>query len=76
LSTQVAAAQAAGFPHGVSVPFFSNAPPGSRSAPVSIAEAAFEIRQTGNRPNHYTVILPNPVTPETTTIFNKIFVPR
>ena len=55
-------AQAAGFPHGVSV--LSKLPPG-RSASVAVradVEAHFPVIKTGSNPYHYTVVLPQPVT--------------
>ncbi len=64
------------FPYGVSVIYkerISGSDKKNRYAPVAEAEAAFQIEQTGNNPRHYTVHLPNPVTPESAARFNSIF---
>lgn len=76
LRTDVALAEANGFPYGVSVLLFNSAPLGSRSSPIPIATAAFEIQKTGNRPNHYTVVFPKPLNQSTVNLFNTIFIPR
>ena len=80
LGTQAAAAEAAGLPHGVSTRLVTRVSAsllvGNRIAPLSVVEAQFPVVQTGANPNHYTVVLPKPVTEETAEIFNGIFVPR
>ena len=67
------------YPYGVSV-FLKRRISGSdkrhRSATVLEAQAAFQIEQTGSRPDHYTVRLPNPVTPEAAAKFNSVFKPK
>jgi hypothetical protein len=36
-------------------------------------EKVFEVVKTGKDPDHYTVILPNPMTKEATDAFNELF---
>ncbi|HEX8267285.1 MAG TPA: RHS repeat-associated core domain-containing protein [Pyrinomonadaceae bacterium] len=78
LRTQAEAAEASGYPYGVSV--FLLTPPiratDARQAPVPIVNGAFEVRRTGSRPNHYTVIFPKPLTQDTVNLFNTVFSPR
>lgn len=78
LRTQAEAAESSGYPYGVSV--FLLTPPiratGARQAPVPEANGAFEVRRTGTRPNHYTVIFPKPLTQDTVNLFNTVFRPR
>ena len=62
--------------HGVSVSTNPVAKTGQtvRCATCSEVETAgFKFTKTGNDPNHYTVELPKPVTPEIVRIWNEIF---
>jgi RHS repeat-associated protein len=70
-------AEQAGFPHGVSV---STTKPPAGTACSSASCAALEARgmkvrstPTRNDPNHHTVELPKPVTPEAARAFNEAF---
>lgn len=79
LATQAAKAEAAGFPHGVSTkqvnkPSSSDLS-GGKIANKSDVENVFEVKQTGNKASHHTVVLPKPVTQETANYFNNIFKP-
>jgi RHS repeat-associated protein len=78
LGAQAAKAEADGFPHGVSTrlkPRISGSDLRHRFAPLSAVQMVFEVRQTGNDPRHYTVILPNPVTDAAAAQFNSLFKP-
>jgi RHS repeat-associated protein len=73
LEEDASAAEAAGFPHGVSV--LSKLPPG-RSASSAVranVEAQFAVVKTGKNPYHYTVVLPKPVTEKDAATFNALF---
>jgi|GEM_PF-1610345 len=72
LEAQATKAEAAGFPHGVSV----SSKPLDRTCGVakcSEVEKHFPVTKTGNNPNHYTVELPKPVTREAADTFNGLF---
>ena len=78
LRSQAEAAEAAGYPYGVST-FLLTPPikvPDARTAPVPIVEGTFEVRKTGNKPNHYTIVFPKPLTQQTVDLFNTVFKPR
>ena len=67
-------AQASGFPFGVSV--LDRRP--SRTTDYSTAntsdvEQYFHIAKTGRNPHHYTITLPDPVTPEAASRYNQLF---
>jgi len=46
-----------------------------RMADVADVQAVFRVEKTGPGVNHYTVVLPNPVTDEVTELFNNVFKP-
>ena len=72
LGNKAAEAEAAGFPHGVSV---SSKPlDGRKCAVASCSEVKkqFKVTKTGRDPNHYTVELPKPVTKEVAEKFNSL----
>jgi hypothetical protein len=79
LAKKAQEAENAGFPHGVSV-MLKDKIQGSdlthKSALKSTVEEFFEVKQTGNKPRHHTVILPKPVTSEVAQQFNKVFKPK
>lgn len=66
-------AEKAGLPHGVSTT--TNPKPGQpgSTASKSDVEKHFPVQQTGNAPNHHTVVLPKPVTQQIADLFNKLF---
>ena len=78
LGKGAAAAEAAGFPHGVSVRDFEDVtkvrhPDGFGYATADeLADAGFDVEKTGGK-RHYTVRLPRPVTPAVADAFNKVF---
>jgi hypothetical protein len=79
LGKQASKAEAAGFPHGVStklVDKIKGSDKAHKSALKSVVEKAFEVKQTGNRPEHHTVLLPKPVTDDVAKKFNMIFLPK
>jgi hypothetical protein len=65
-------AEAAGFPHRVSV-FSRTSRPDAVSAPYAEVAARFRVHKTGRNPYHYTVELPKPITDEVAVLFNQIF---
>ena len=73
LQADAAKAQAAGLPFGVSV---WDRKPSKRSdystAQTSSVEQLFHIAKTRG-PNHYTITLPNPVTPQVALEYNQLF---
>lgn len=72
LASQAAAAAKNNFPHGVSV-FSRSTREDAVSAPRAAVEDYFPVHKTGKGPYHYTVELPNPVTPEVADLFNSLF---
>ena len=73
LGNKAAEAEAAGFPHGVSV---SSKPLDGRKCAVascSEVKTQFKITKTGRDQNHYTVEIPKPVTKEVAEKFNSLF---
>ena len=74
LGRKAAEAEAAGFPHGVSVTAGGTDIPSS-TAPRSAVELEFKVHNTPTRrdPLHRTVELPKPVTQVVAKAFNKIF---
>jgi hypothetical protein len=72
LAQQANAALQAGFPHGVSTRDETNRLD-ARWAYLSEVEGYFEVIQTGRNPHHFTVVLPNPVTPSVALVFNSLF---
>jgi hypothetical protein len=79
LSADALNAVKGGFPHGVST-FLRYRISGTdklhRSALLIDVMRHFGVQKTGRRPDHYTVILPNPVTPEVANLFNSLFKTR
>lgn len=76
LESQAKAAEEKIEVHGVSVSTSSAARDGQvvRCATVAACEAAgFKVHKTGRDPNHHTVELPKPVTPEIARKFNDVF---
>lgn len=76
LGEQAARALGSGFPHGVSVAWrlrLSGSDRRHRTSGVEAAHAAFEVQKTGARPDHFTVVLDNPVTDEVAARFNTVF---
>jgi uncharacterized protein RhaS with RHS repeats len=83
LNTQAQAAEATGrFPHGVSVTtpesnaLLSRAPDDAVTATrKQIEDAGFGLQHTPTRadPNHYTLVLPKPVTSDIARKFNELF---
>jgi RHS repeat-associated protein len=79
LATQAAAAEKAGFPHGVStklVKRVSGTDKANRSAPMEEVKKEFVVEQTGKNKNHHTVHLPKPVTQKVADKFNRVFKPK
>ncbi|HSA02968.1 MAG TPA: RHS repeat-associated core domain-containing protein, partial [Candidatus Paceibacterota bacterium] len=69
--TGAEAAKAAGYGYGVSVLLFSKPPATASCAPKFMLEAAFPVRKTGAKPNHYTVIFAEPLTDLEADRFNR-----
>ncbi len=59
------------FTHGVST--MANSVKAGGKALMSAVQEYFEVKKTGNNPNHYTVVLPKPVTQEVVDFFQKVF---
>jgi RHS repeat-associated protein len=79
LAKDAARAEAYGLPHGVStkrVDRVSGSDKAHRSASQADVEQHFVVEQTGNKPNHYTVHLPKPVTQQVADLFNSLFKPK
>jgi len=68
-------AQSAGFPHGVSTFLRSKPPAHGRYALLLEVMRRFEIKKTGG-PDHFTVVLPIPVTQQAALDFNLMFIKR
>lgn len=66
-------AQDFGFPHGVSTAIRPSPQPFARSAKVTDVMKHFLVLKTGNRPDHFTVVLPNPVKQQVAVEFNSLF---
>ena len=66
-------AQDFGFPHGVSTAIRPAPQPFARSAKVLDVMQHFLVLKTGNKPDHFTVVLPNPVTQQVADEFNSLF---
>lgn len=67
------------FPHGVSVKWvkrISGTDRKEKPAPVEVVYGAFTVLKTGRKSDHFTVVLPEPVTEEDVIKFNTIFVPK
>ena len=73
LVTSAEKAEKAGFPHGVSVKSVEEVANKVRSGLSSEVEEFFDIIKTGVKPDHYTVVLPKPVTEEVVQVFNSLF---
>jgi hypothetical protein len=65
-----------GLPHGVSTAIRPKPDPYGRSAKVLDVMKHFLVEKTGNRPDHFTVVLPNPVTQKVADEFNALFTPK
>src|SRR4051794_40495397 len=61
-----------GFPHGVST-FSRSSRPDAMRASLAEVEAYFRVIKTGGNPYHYTVELPDPLTNEAASKFNRLF---
>jgi hypothetical protein len=75
LAEQSRAAAAQGFPHGVSVRsrIRPDRLPLASVASRSAVEKVFPVMKTGRDPFHFTVVLPDEVTPEAADAFNALF---
>ena len=76
LAAQAAAAEAAGFGHGVSTMLkdrISGSDRRHRSAKLKDVCSVFPVKQTGRNPRHHTVLLPKPVTEGVADAFNDLF---
>ena len=76
LETQAQAAEANGFPHGVST--FSKRPSNRtdvEESPFDVVAGQFPVEKTGGNPFHYTVVLPSPVTDDAANRFNRLWFP-
>ncbi len=74
LTTQSSAAEKnPDFGHGVSTKMKTKVGGNERAALLSEVSKVFKVKKTGKDPNHYTVILPKPITEEVTKKFNAIF---
>ena len=62
-----------GLPHGVSTAIRPKPPTFGRSARVLDVMKHFLVLKTGERPDHFTVVLPNPVTQQVAEEFNALF---
>jgi hypothetical protein len=80
LAKKAEAAEKAGFPYGISTTY-SGAPdlvafPLPKASSIATREAledaGFAVVKTGRDPNHYTVVLPKPLTPEDARKLNEI----
>ena len=74
LQASAASAQAGGFPFGVSV--LDRRPSNTSNystANTNAVEQEFHVAKTGSNRNHYTVVLPNPVTAKVAAKFNQLF---
>jgi RHS repeat-associated protein len=73
LEADAANAERQGFPHGVST--FDRAPSrGAYSVAItSDVQRVFPVEKTGRNPNHYTIVLPKPVTGRAANTFNVLF---
>jgi hypothetical protein len=71
LAVLAAEAEAAGFPHGISV-FSRSSRPDAVSAPFAEVAARFRVHKTGRNPYHYTVELPKPVTEDVAAVLNQV----
>ena len=80
LKTDAENAEAKGYPYGVSTKYvkkLSGSDKKSRWAPLAEVQGIFVgTRQTGNRPDHYTVVFPAPVNQKITDTFNSLFTRR
>jgi RHS repeat-associated protein len=75
LAADAAEAQAGGFPHGVSSFLRAKPPTNGRYAKLLDVMRRFEIKKTG-RADHFTIVLPNPVTQQVAIDFNLLFIKR
>jgi hypothetical protein len=73
LATEAAAAAERGFPHGVSTRGTHTPVHGHKNAVKADVEEHFVVEQTGERRNHFTVHLPNPITQAVADLFNRLF---
>ena len=71
LAADASKAEANGFPHGVSA-IGDATKPGSVANYEDVAKV-FKVIKTGKNLSHYTIELPNPVTPEVAETFNGLF---
>jgi RHS repeat-associated protein len=65
-----------GLPHGVSTAIRPKPPTFGRAAKVLDVMKHFLVLKTGERPDHFTVVLPNPVTQQVADEFNALFTPK
>jgi hypothetical protein len=74
LTEEAARAEAAAkvdFTHGVST--MANSMKAGGKALMSAVQEYFEVKKTGKNPDHYTVVLPKPITQEVVDLFKKVF---
>jgi RHS repeat-associated protein len=75
LEANASKALANGYPHGVSTFLRANTSPNGRYAKLLDVMNRFEIKKTG-KPDHFTVVLPNPVTEKAALDFDLLFIKR
>lgn len=73
LERKAGEAEAAGFPHGVSGSTSDLGPNASSASRADLEANDFPVTQTGSNPNHVTIELPDPVTPQDAQRFNECF---
>jgi RHS repeat-associated protein len=71
LASAAEKAKGFGYGYGVSVLLFTKPPPTASCAPKIMLEAAFQVRKTGAKANHYTVIFAEPLTDPEADRFNR-----
>jgi len=72
LATAAEGAKRCGYGYGVSVLLFRIPPPTASCAPKVMLETAFQVRKTGSKSNHYTVIFAEPLTDPEADRFNRV----
>ena len=72
LAAESRAAEAKGYPHGVST-FDRSHRADATSASRREVERHFRVLQTGRNHHHWTVVLPKPLTEDTAELFNRLF---
>lgn len=72
LGSDAAKAQNAGFPHGVSTALRPKPQVNTRASKLLDVMKRFEVIKTGKNLDHFTVVLPNPVTQQVANEFNSL----